>query len=295
MRWLCLIQRVLVSAILFSGFSLTAYAQELPVPETLRFSSPSWPAALDADLYRPNGRGPFPTVLLIHGGGWNSGTRDAGYVKQIAEHLQRSGYAALAASYRLAPQARFPAQLDDMSEAIRWLKAHGAEHGLATEQIAVWGYSAGAHLASLISTQPQALPIVAVIAGGTPAELRVWPKSPMVKDLLGQARDEAPKLWAEASPVAQVNAQTPPHFLYHGRLDTLVAYSQAEKLKAALDAVDVPVTLYTRWFYGHILTAVAPGGSFSAATDFLASYLPPMPAQAAAPPLTPPVETSHAD
>lgn len=265
------------------------------MPETLRYSSAHWPTPLSADIYRPANVALAPTVLVIHGGGWNSGTRDAGYVKQICEHLQRSGYAAFAVSYRLAPEARFPAQLADMSEAIRWLKTHGAEHGLATDQIAVWGYSAGAHLASLISTQPQALPIVAVIAGGTPAELRVWPKSPMVKDLLGQARDEAPELWAEASPVAQVNADTPPHFLYHGRLDTLVAYSQAEKLKTALEAVGVPVTLYTRWLYGHIFSAIFPGGSFDAATDFLATYLAPAATGQSVLTTIPANETSHAD
>lgn len=277
MQLLCLIRRVLlISLLTSSGFLTPAHAEELSMPETIRYSSPDWPTVLEADIYRPNSSRPAPTVLLIHGGGWNSGTRDAGYVKQIAEHLQASGYAAVSVSYRLAPEARFPAQLNDMSEAVRWLAAHGAEHGLETSSIAVWGYSAGAHLASLMSNQPQALPIAAVIAGGTPAELRVWPNSPMVKDLLGKARDEAPALWTAASPVAQVNAQTPPHFLYHGRLDTLVSYSQAEKLKAALESANVPVTLYTRWFYGHIFAAVFPGHSFSSATDFLANYLPPV-------------------
>lgn len=289
MRLLCLIRQLLMSSVVLGIFMPLAHAEELPLPETVRYSSPDWPAVLEADIYRPNNVSraatsssvlttkPLlaPTVLLIHGGGWNSGTRNAGYVKQIAEHLQASGYAAVAVSYRLAPEARFPAQLNDLSEAVRWLAAHGAEHGLAADKIAVWGYSAGAHLASLMSTQPQALPIVAVIAGGTPAELRVWPNSPMVKDLLGKARDDAPELWTEASPVAQVSAQTPPHFLYHGRLDTLVAYSQAVKLADALAAVNVPVTLYTRWFYGHIFSAIFPGGSFAAATDFLAAYLPP--------------------
>ncbi|MEO6698152.1 MAG: alpha/beta hydrolase [Paraperlucidibaca sp.] len=273
MQLLSLIRYVVLSSALFTGLLSIAQAEELALPETVRYSSADWPAALGADIYHPNTSGLAPTVLVIHGGGWNAGTRDAGYVKSICGHLQRNGYAAVAVSYRLAPEARFPAQLNDMSEAVRWLAAHGAEHGLDTNTIAVWGYSAGAHLASLMSTQPQALPIVAVIAGGTPADLRDWPKSAMVLDLLGKSRDDAPELWTEASPIAQVNGHTPPHFLYHGRLDTLVEYSQAERLKAALEAVNVPVELYTRWLYGHFSTALFPGSSFTAATHFLAPYL----------------------
>lgn len=273
MRLVYLIRYIFLSSVLVVGALSTAYAKALPSPETVRFSSPDWPAMLEADIYHPNGASPAPTVLVIHGGGWNAGTRDAGYVKSMCKHLQANGYAAVAVSYRLAPEARFPAQLNDMSEAVRWLAAHGAEHGLATKSIAVWGYSAGAHLASLMSMQPQVLPIVAVIAGGTPADLRDWPKSLMVLDLLGKSRADAPQLWAEASPIAQVSAQTPPHFLYHGRLDTLVEFSQAERMKAALEAVNVPVVLYSRWFYGHFSTALFPGTSFTAATDFLGRYL----------------------
>ena len=66
-----------------------------------------------------------------------------------------------------------------------WLRREGPGLGLDTRAIGVWGYSAGAHLASLMSMQPQALPVAAVVAGGTPADLRLWPDSPMVLGLLG--------------------------------------------------------------------------------------------------------------
>ena len=275
MRLPCLIRSVLLHALLLCGLSPLLHAEELPSPETVRYSSPQWPANLQADIYRPNSSALAPTVLVIPGGGWSSGARDDGYVKEICEHLQAAGYAAVSVSYRLAPEWRFPAQLDDMSEAVRWLATQGAEHGLDTSSIAVWGYSAGAHLASLLAMQPQALPIAAVIAGGIPADLREWPNSNMVKDLLGKSRDEAPELWAVASPVTEVSAQTPPYFLYHGRLDTMVSYQQAKQMQAALARADVPVTLYTRWFYGHFFAALFTGGSSAAATNFLASYLAP--------------------
>lgn len=120
MRLPCLIRQLLASTLALCVFIPLAHAEELAVPQTVRYSSSDWPGPLAADIYRPRvsaesagQRALAPTVLLIHGGGWNSGTRDAGYVKQIAKHLQARGYAAVAVSYRLAPEARFPAQLND--------------------------------------------------------------------------------------------------------------------------------------------------------------------------------------
>ena len=242
-------------------------------PVTYRYTPPDWPKALDADLYLPADVSQPPVVLVIHGGGWTSGSRDEGYVRLICRHLASHGFAALSVDYRLAPEARFPAQFDDLAEALRWLAVRGPGLGLDTRHVGVWGYSAGAHLASLISTREQALPLAAVVAGGTPADLRVWPDSPYVNALLGQSLADAPARWAEASPVVQVNAATPAHFLYHGRLDTLVEYDQMQRLASALQAVHVPVLTSTRWLYGHILTAVLPGSSFDEATDFLQAQL----------------------
>lgn len=238
-----------------------------------RYTSDNWPEPLSADLYKPQDVARPPVVLVIHGGGWVKGSRDEGYVVRICQYLARHGLAALSVSYRLAPQARFPAQLDDLSEALRWLVREGAALSLDTRRVGVWGYSAGAHLASLLSEQPQALPVAAVVAGGIPAELRGWPNSAMVLALLGQSRDTALDLWTQASPVARVTALTPPHFLYHGRLDRLVPYDQALMMQSALSRVGVPVTLYSRRFYGHILAALLPGDSFNAATAFLHQYL----------------------
>lgn len=255
---------------LAAGFAI---AREQAMPETYRYTPDGWPQPLLADLYRPAGVQRPPVVVVIHGGGWTRGARDEGYVRLICRQLTRQGFAALSVDYRLAPAARFPAQLDDLAQLLRWLSAEGGRLGLDTGAVGVWGYSAGAHLASLMSMQPQALPILAVVAGGTPADLRVWPDSPYVNALLGQPRDQAPALWAEASPVVRATATTPPHFLYHGRLDTLVEYDQMHRLADALSAVGVPVRTSTRWLYGHTLSAILPGGSFDEATDFMRAQL----------------------
>lgn len=265
----------LIMPLLLAGLLLTAgqLRAGAAAPLTLRYSPPDWPAPLYADLYRPDSAEPVPVVLVIHGGGWSGGARDDGYVRGICRHLAGRGLAALSVSYRLAPGARFPAQLDDLAEAVAWLRREGGGLGLDTRAIGLWGYSAGAHLASLMSMRAQALPVAGVVAGGTPADLRVWPDSPMVLDLLGQRRDQAPELWAAASPVSQAGTDTPPHFLYHGRLDTLVAHDQAESLRQALLAAGVPVTLRTHWLQGHVLAAIAPGRTLSEASTFLRARL----------------------
>lgn len=265
----------LLACVFALAAGMVSAAQGIAVPSIHRYTPDSWPAALSADLYRPLDVEHPAVVLVIHGGGWIKGSRQEDYVQAICRHLVSQGFAALAVDYRLAPAYRFPAQLDDLAEALRWLRQAGPRLGLDTRQVGVWGYSAGAHLASMISTRAQALPIGAVVAGGTPADLRVWPDSPYVNALLGKRRDAAPELWARASPVTRVNAATPPHFLYHGRFDTLVEYDQALKLQAALTAVHVPVTLVTRWLYGHMLTAVLPGSSYDQASDFLKARLRP--------------------
>jgi acetyl esterase/lipase len=237
------------------------------------YTPAAWPVPLQGDVMRPEGVVRPPVVIVIHGGGWRSGSRHSGYVQRINQEILGAGYAVFNVSYRFAPEHRFPAQLDDITQAITWLQQEGEALGLDTQRVALWGYSAGAHLASLAAMTEQALPILAVVAGGTPADLQVWPRSPMVNALIGKSRDEAPAIWAKASPVTQASRQTPPHFLYHGRWDTLVSFDQALKLEAALKEKDVPVELVVRPIYGHLLTAALPGSSYQQATSFLAKYL----------------------
>lgn len=239
-------------------------------PSTHVFTPPNWPASLSLDFYAAeSAQQPTPVVMVIHGGGWRSGARDDGYIRSICEFLVSQGVSAASVSYRLSDQAAFPAQLDDLSLAMTWLQQNAQQLDIDPSKLSVWGYSAGAHLASLLAIQ-HPTQFKAVVAGGTPADLRVWPESPMVLALLKQPRDQAPALWADASPVAQARPNTPPHFLYHGKWDVLVAFEQAQMLEAALKAQDVPVELYTRSVYGHMLTAILPGNSYQAALAFLA-------------------------
>lgn len=107
----------------------------------------SGPLALD--LYRPAGTEPAVTVLYLHGGGWAVGHRTAYAAERLVPVAQR-GVAVASASYRFTDVASYPSQLHDVKAAVRWLRGHGNELGLATERIGAWGASAGGYLALML-------------------------------------------------------------------------------------------------------------------------------------------------
>ncbi len=104
------------------------------------------------DLYVPTtGKGPFPVVLWIHGGGWRSGSRTLpSNSAQLA--LVNSGFAVASVDYRLSQQAIFPAQIQDVKAAVRWLRANASSYNLDPARVGAWGASAGGHLAALLGT-----------------------------------------------------------------------------------------------------------------------------------------------
>ncbi|HLP01755.1 MAG TPA: alpha/beta hydrolase fold domain-containing protein [Opitutaceae bacterium] len=103
---------------------------------------------LALDLYRPAAAAPLPAVLVIHGGGWDAGDRTM--ERPFAKRLAAAGFVAVPVSYRLGEAGRFPAALHDLKAAVRWLRAHAAEHGIDPARIGAVGGSAGGHLAALL-------------------------------------------------------------------------------------------------------------------------------------------------
>ena len=106
-------------------------------------------AARTLDVYRPQGRGPFPTVLYIHGGGFRILSKDSHWI--MGAMLARAGYLVFNINYRLAPQHRFPAALEDVSAAYAFLAARGASFGADLGRLAIAGESAGANLATALT------------------------------------------------------------------------------------------------------------------------------------------------
>ena len=251
--------------------SLFTIHHGIPATRTLRNAAPStvsvspnvcytpqgWPDALYADLYQPGGAGPFPAVLMVHGGGWTGGSRQQ--MHRTARAVARRGYVVMNISYRLAPRWRFPAQLQDIQQALLWLRAHAADYRVLADRIATWGYSAGAHLALLPAVLspghrnfvPDTRP-VATVAGGSPVDLTYYPAGPLTNALMGVGCHLDPQAWQDASPLRHVAAHTPPIFLYHGSFDRLVGANNSHAMYAALQSQRVPSELLLLRGFGHI-------------------------------------------
>lgn len=232
--------------------------------------------ALTLDAYVPEGPGPFPGVLVIHGGGWSA--RRPSDMAAISRALARRGYVALNVTYRLAPEHRYPAAVDDVREALRWARREAAALKLDPARVGAWGYSAGAHLAAMLGVEdgedigPEDK-VAAVVAGGTPAEFELWPKSPIVTPFIGQTFAEAPDVWRAASPVSHAGPGDAPFFLYHGTKDVLVEPEQAKRMAAALAKAGVRHEVFWQRGRGHVSAFVFDGAAVRGALAFLDSVL----------------------
>ena len=105
-----------------------------------------------ARLYQPAGAGPFPALLQVHGGAWNNKNRTDG--QNTALDLAAAGIVVLSIDFRNAPEAPYPASLQDINYGIRWLKAHAAEFGSSAGQVGAYGTSSGGHQILLAAIRP---------------------------------------------------------------------------------------------------------------------------------------------
>jgi len=234
---------------------------EVTVTRDVVYTPAGWPQELRADLYQPVGNGPFPAIVMIHGGGWEGRSRED--MTDISRQVAARGYVVLNVSYRFAPQWHFPAQLQDVQQGVLWLRAHAAEHEVSTDRIGTWGYSAGAHLAALAGvTGPgdrwfvEGSRVQAVVAGGTPVDLRYYKGGALTNGLTGVPYDQNPDLWRDASPIALVTRDDPPMFLYHGTFDFTVGDDNAHAMYEALNANGIAAELYLMRGLEHLSTFV---------------------------------------
>lgn len=241
-------------------------------------SPKDWPKTLLADVYTPSGTGPFPSVLLVHGGAWKRG--DRGQVKGLAERIAARGYLVVNTTYRLVPDYIFPAQLQDVQQAAAWMRVSGASYGIDPQRMGSYGYSAGGHLAALVAAiaDDPALGLAdtqmkAVVAGGTPSDLTLYEGGYLVPNFMGGPKSEKFDTFKAASPATYVKPGHPPVFQYHATLDGYVPFEQAEKYKARLDAAAVPNELFVIKGHGHISAFFADGDAVEASLAFLDRYL----------------------
>jgi acetyl esterase/lipase len=208
------------------------------------------------DIYFPKSGGPWPVFLYVHGGGWDKGDKAEG---EGWNYLNDKGFLVVSVNYRLAAwNIKFPAMIQDVKCAVRYLRAHATEYNLDPDRIGALGASAGGHLVALLGTADesagwdvgeyadQSSRVQAVVAEAVFSDFT----QPMPNSIamaiyfaLGELPGTETPITSGASPAAFVTADDPPFLILHGEKDGYAPVEQAKLLDAKLKAVGVSSTL----------------------------------------------------
>ncbi|MGW8956906.1 alpha/beta hydrolase fold domain-containing protein [Paenibacillus sp. NPDC055715] len=241
---------------------------------------------LRMDILKPDSKGPLPTVVFVTGGGFVSANKDSYLQQRMA--LSEAGYIVASIEYRVVPDVTFPAPLEDVKSAIRFLRANADRYGVDKEHIAVMGESAGGYLAAMTGTtnglkefdkgdhldQSSSVQAAIDIYGlsdltkvgeGFSQEVQEKHKSPSATEALwvngtavfgrGGSILDHPEAAAAANPISYVTKDDPPFLIMHGDQDTLVSPNQTEILHNALVEKGVDSTRY-------VVKGAAHGGDY---------------------------------
>jgi acetyl esterase/lipase len=188
----------------------------------------------------PSATAPRPVLVFFHGGGWHSG--QPGDYHFIGRTFARAGYVVILPGYRLVPEGRYPAMLEDGAMALAWTRDHAAEHGGDPERVAVMGHSAGAYLAAMLGLERQWLGragvedgfIKGVVGLSGPYDFFPW-TSDSARNAFGAAPDPA-----LTQPVNHARGDGPPMLLLTGDADTTVRPRNSSALARALRTAGAP-------------------------------------------------------
>lgn len=211
---------------------------------------------LKLDMERPSdGDGPFPAVLVIHGGAWRAGNKKDN--RGVLHEFARRGYVAVSPQYRFCPKETFPAQVHDVKDAVRWMKTNAKDYKIDPKHIGAMGFSAGGHLALMLGvtapedglegdaqkTGPDSR-VHAVVNYFGPTDLAAddFPdiSKGLLRDFLGGTPNEKAEAAKNASPLTFVSNGDPPMLSFQGTKDPLVPYTQATKLTTVQTKAGVP-------------------------------------------------------
>jgi acetyl esterase/lipase len=229
-----------------------------------------------SDIYLPDeGDGPFPVIISVHGGAFLGGDKADGQLNPMLYGLKR-GYAVVSINYRLSGEALFPANINDVKAAIRWVKANAGAYKLNAKKIALWGGSAGGNLVALagvsgdvkeledmtLGNADQSSRVQAVIDWFGPTNFLLMDKqlketgngtpdhseanSPESK-LMGKKITDIPEQVQKANPETYISKDDPPFFIEHGTKDNIVPTQQSgnfyKKLLPVLGSQKVTLVL----------------------------------------------------
>jgi acetyl esterase/lipase len=246
--------------------------------------------SLKLDLYQPAapaGAQTFPGIVFLHGGGWSGGDKSefAGQAKEMAER----GYVAISVNYRLAPKHRYPANIDDVQRAVRWLRAHAEEYHLDPNRIGAMGASAGGHLVSMLGVIDRRDPGAGADAPSSRVNCVVdyFGRMDLTlpqgghdyrPDYIGKTLPEGEEIYREASPITHIDSHTVPFLIVHGARDPQVSPEQSQRMLAALDKAGIEASLLLLAGQGHGFSGKGAQQAWTAAKAFLDAHLhPPAP------------------
>ncbi len=201
-----------------------------------------------------NATGKLPLIVVIHGGAWRAGDRSQH--NDTTWQFAQQGYVAATLSYRFCPKHVFPAQVQDVKCAVRFLRANAEKYHIDPDRIGAIGFSAGAHLAMMLGAMDAAdglddsggsdgfsSKVQAVVAffGPTDFELPVTDETrPLVHDFLGGSIDEKRDVYRKASPITYISPGDAPMLLFQGTNDPLVPHVHATRMADAMQKAGVP-------------------------------------------------------
>ena len=208
---------------------------------------------LALDYYHTKFPGNRPTIVVVHGGSWSSG--NSSELPELNTHLFKVGYNVASINYRLVPKYQNPAPVQDIHNAIVYLKDHADELEIDTTNFILLGRSAGGQIALLAAYTLNEPGVKAVISYYAPADM-VWgysiPSNPLImdsqkvmSDYLGGPYKSVPKNYEASSPILAVNKNSIPTLLIHGQNDVLVAYEHSRRLNIKLQQLGVKHFLLT--------------------------------------------------
>lgn len=236
----------------------------------------------------PVGDGPFPVVVCVHGGAWRLGNkRDLQpWLLMLAER----GFAAVSVGYRLAPDFKFPSQIEDCKTAVRFLKSNADKFKLRKDRVGVLGYSAGGHLVALLGLtdaksgfegkeyERESSDVQCVVDFFGPTDLAVYGKDEaaqraMLAPLIGGPYAEKPADHDNASPINHVRKDAPPFLIFHGGKDPIVPVDQSRLFAEKMKKIGAKVTYVEFADEGHGWSGKPARDSTLKTLDFLNEHL----------------------
>lgn len=212
--------RATLALLSFLGLAVFANAQEIKVTRDLAYrEGPSKAWRLDLAMPTEESDGLRPAIVIVHGGGWRGGSRTVDVFQKMMTDYARKGYVTVNIDYRLTGEAPFPACIEDVKCAVRWLRAHAEKYQVDPKRIGAYGHSAGAHLALMLAMTAKkdglegdgewgeySSRVNVVVGGSPPTEL--GRETPMSK-----------KEWW---PIGYISGAHPPMLLVQGGADRIV-------------------------------------------------------------------------